>query len=188
MTSRKRLDRAIILHTAASLAEEVTLDRLTLNQLAGRLEVKTPSLYNHVQGLPDLYAGLAALCIQRLGAMIAHTAIGRSHEDAIMAIAREYRTFARTHPELYKAILKSPQMEHSAITEAEDEVVRILFKVLEPYHYGEEEAFHKIRGLRSLLHGFVSLEEAGFFRAPWDVDRSYEQMVAGVLATMTSGR
>ncbi len=184
MTSRKRLDRAIILHTAAELAEEVTLDRLTLNQVAARLGVKPPSLYNHVQGLSDVFAGLAALCIQRLGAVIANAAVGKSHENAIMAIAREYRTFARSHPELYKAILRSPQMEHSAVTEANDEVVRILFKVLEPYHYGEEEAFHKIRGMRSLLHGFVSLEEAGFFRAPWDVDKSYEQMVAGILANM----
>jgi predicted DNA-binding transcriptional regulator AlpA len=52
-------------NTAVLLAEEVTLDRLTLNQLAERLGMKTPSLYNHVQGLPDLNAGLAALGMQR---------------------------------------------------------------------------------------------------------------------------
>ena len=184
MTSFHRLDRTIIVNTAALLAEEVTLDRLTLNQLAKRMGVKTPSLYNHVQGLPDLYAGLAALGMQRLGTQIARAAIGKSYAEAILAIAREYRTFARTYPELYKAILKSPEMQHSAITEAENEIVQILFKILEPYHYSEEEAFHRIRGLRSLLHGFVSLEEAGFFRAPWDVEKSYEKLITSVLDTM----
>lgn len=188
MTPRKWLDRTTILLTAAALAEEVTLDRLTLNQLAARLGVKTPSLYNHVQGLPDVFAGLAALGVQRLGAVIANAAIGRSHEDAIMAIAWEYRTFARTHPELYKAIVKSPEMEYSEITEAESEIVRILLKVLEPYDYSEEEAFHRIRCFRSFLHGFVSLEAAGFFRAPWDVDRSYEETIASVLVTMRPDR
>ncbi len=184
MTSRNRLDRTIILNTAAILAEEVKLDHLTLNQLAERLGVKTPSLYNHVQGLTDLYAGIAALGMQRLGAMIANAAIGQSHEDALIAIAREYRKFSRTYPELYKAILKSPEVEHREISEAENTIVQILLKVLEPYHYSEEEAFHKIRGLRSLLHGFVSLEEAGFFRAPWDVEKSYEKMLTSVLDNM----
>ncbi len=184
MTSSHRLDRTVILNTAALLAEEVTLDRLTLNQLAEHLGVKTPSLYHHVQGLRDLYAGLASLGMQRLGTQIARAAIGKAHGDAIRAIAREYRTFARTYPELYKAILKSPEMQCSAITEAENGIVQILFKVLEPYHYSEEEAFHRIRGLRSLLHGFVSLEAAGFFRAPWDVEKSYERLIAGVLDSM----
>lgn len=184
MTSSHRLDRTLIVNTAALLAEEVTLDRLTLNQLAKRMGVKTPSLYNHVQGLSDLYAGLAALGMQRLGTQIARAAIGKSHADAIHTIAREYRTFARTYPELYKVILKSPEMQHSAITEAENGIVQILLKVLEPYHYSEEEAFHRIRALRSLLHGFVSLEEAGFFRAPWDVEKSYEQLITSVLDTM----
>ncbi len=184
MTPRNWLDRTTIVLAAAALAEEVTLDRLTLNQLAARLGVKTPSLYNHVQGLSDVFAGLAALGVQRLGAVIANAAIGKSREDAIMAIALEYRTFARAHPQLYKAIVRSPELEDAEITEAENEVVRILLKVLEPYHYSEEQAFHRIRGFRSLLHGFVSLEAAGFFRAPWDVDRSYEETIASVLATM----
>ena len=184
MAPRNRLDRTTVLHAAATLAEEVTLDCLTLNQLAERLRVRTPSLYNHVQGLPDLYVGLAALGMQRLGAQIARAAIGKSHADAIRAIAREYRTFAQTYPELYKAILKSPKIQHSAVTEAENGIVQILLKVLEPYHYSEEEAFHRIRGLRSLLHGFVSLEEAGFFRAPWDVEKSYEKLITSVLDTM----
>lgn len=184
MTSSHRLDRTSIVNTAALLAEEVTLDRLTLNQLAERLGVKTPSLYNHVHGLSDLYAELAALGMQRLGTQIARAAIGKSCAEALRAITREYRTFVRTYPELYKAILKSPEMHHSTITEAENEIVQILLKVLEPYHYSEEEAIHRIRGLRSLLHGFVSLEEAGFFRAPWDVEKSYEKLITSVLDIM----
>ncbi len=184
MTSYHRLDRTLIVNTAALLAEEHTLDHLTMNQVAERLGVKTPSLYNHVEGLQDLRAALAALGMQRLGMQITQAAIGKSHEDAITAIAREYRMFARTYPELYKAILKSPEIQHNAITEAENEMVQILLKVLEPYHYSEEEAFHRIRGLRSILHGFVSLEAAGFFRAPWDIEKSYEKLITGILDTM----
>ncbi len=38
-----------------------------------------------------------------------------------------------------------------------------------------------MRGLRSLLHGFVCVEAAGFFRGLWDVDTSYEKLVASIL-------
>jgi hypothetical protein len=34
---------------------------------------------------------------------------------------------------------------------------------MEPYYLGEEETIHFVRGFRSALHGFVSLEAAGFF-------------------------
>ncbi len=89
-------------------------------------------------------------------------AFGKSYADAILAIAWEYRTFAQTYPELYNAILKSPEMPHSAVIEAENGIVQILIRVMVPYHFSEEEAVHPMRGLRSLLHGFVSLEEAAF--------------------------
>jgi AcrR family transcriptional regulator len=173
MESHTRLDRPTIVQATALLAEDVTLDRLTLHQLARSLGVKPPSLYNHVHGLDDLYAGLAALGMQRLGTMIAQAAIGKSQAKALTAVGWEYRAFARTYPELYKAILKVPKLDQSEVLESENVIVQTLFKVLEPYHYTEEEALHRIRGLRSAFHGFVSLEEAGFFRAPWDVEKSW---------------
>ncbi len=38
-----------------------------------------------------------------------------------------------------------------------------------------------MRGRRSLLHGFVCVKAAGFFRGLWDVDTSYEKLVASIL-------
>ena len=40
-----------------------------------------------------------------------------------------------------------------------------------------DAALHAIRGLRSLLHGFVSLEMGGGFGLPLDLDESFQQMV-----------
>ena len=38
---------------------------------------------------------------------------------------------------------------------------------------------HAIRGLRALMHGFVSLEAAGGFAMPLDLDESYHRLVEG---------
>jgi hypothetical protein len=52
---------------------------------------------------------------------------------------------------------------------------------MQSYHYSEEDTVHFVRGFRSALHGFVSLEEAGFFKSAVDADESYRRLVNGFL-------
>ena len=61
-----------------------------------------------------------------------------------------------------------------------------LYQVMEPYHLGEEETIHFVRGFRSALHGFVSLEAAGFFRGNGaDVDESYRQLAFRLISSLS---
>jgi AcrR family transcriptional regulator len=186
MGNRMRLGRDVILNAAALLVEEVGLENVTLSLLAERLEVKSPSLYNHLKGLRELQAGIAALSIRRLENEVRNAAVGKSKGEALTEIAFAYRTFATEHPELYKTILKYPAIEDDEVREAGRSLARVLHRVLEPYHYGEEDAIHFVRGFLSALHGFVSLEEAGFFRAPFDAEESYRRLVAGLISLLTT--
>lgn len=43
-----------------------------------------------------------------------------------------------------------------------------------------DDVFDATRALRSALHGFVSLEAAGGFGLPRDVDRSFSRLVTAV--------
>lgn len=56
---RKSIDQSLIVHTAAEIADADGLSQVTLAAIAGRLGIKSPSLYNHVQGLTGLRTGLA---------------------------------------------------------------------------------------------------------------------------------
>jgi hypothetical protein len=58
--------------------------------------------------------------------------------------------------------------------------VGTLFAVLRGYGLDGDDAVDATRALRSALHGFVSLEQAGGFGLPVDVDRSYDQLGVGV--------
>jgi hypothetical protein len=49
--------------------------------------------------------------------------------------------------------------------------------VLAPYRLSEEEAIHAIRSLRSIVHGFISLEMAGGFKMPVDLDASFHWLI-----------
>ena len=106
MGTKRDLDSQAILNAAVELAEERGLENISLLQVAERLGVKPPSLYNHLGGLQEISSGIAKLAISRLGDTIRDAAVGRSKGDALAAIASAYRRFAKENPELYKAILR----------------------------------------------------------------------------------
>lgn len=184
MQKRRQLSLETILNVSAKLAEEKGMENITLNQVAEKLGVKSPSLYNHVRGIEGLSGALAEMAIQRLDATVRDAAVGKSKAQALESIAFAYRKFARENPELYKAILRLPDCDNKGLNESAHAVVRIVYHVMEPYHYHEEDMIHIIRGFRSALHGFVSLENAGFFKVPVDADESYRRLVEGLIASL----
>lgn len=92
---KKGLDTQTILNAAAELAEEKGIENVTLLQVAERLGVKSPSLYNHLSGVRELSLGIARMAISRLEEDVRSAAVGRSKGEALMAIAMAYREFEK---------------------------------------------------------------------------------------------
>jgi AcrR family transcriptional regulator len=184
---RAGLDRAAVVRAAATIADEVGLDALTLARVAERLDVRAPSLYNHVAGLDDLRRHLAAFGTAELGARLARAAVGKAGDEAVTALADAYRAFARARPGLYAALQRAPDPDDAAAVRAANEVVEIVVAVLAPYGLAGEDALHAVRGLRSLLHGFVALETSGGFGLPLDLDESFRRLVANFIAGLRAG-
>src|SRR5438128_11655467 len=98
MSHRVGLDHATVVEAAAKLVDEEGLEQLSLGRLAERLGVRTPSLYNHVAGLPGLKRDLALYCLRDLLDRIQRATIGKSRGEAILALADAYRAYARQMP------------------------------------------------------------------------------------------
>ena len=49
----------------------------------------------------------------------------------------------------------------------------------------EKDITHFSRTIRSVMHGFVTLEEAGFFGTMVDADESYSYMVKTLIRSLT---
>nr|WP_055720890.1 TetR-like C-terminal domain-containing protein [Streptomyces niveiscabiei] len=87
---------------------------------------------------------------------------GRSGKDALVAFANVYRDYARAHPGRYTAArfrldpetaAASAGVRHSRMTRA----------ILRGYALTEPDETHAVRLIGSVVHGYVSLEEAGGF-------------------------
>jgi AcrR family transcriptional regulator len=177
MSHRVGLDQATVVEVAAKLVDEEGIEQLTLGRLAERLGVRTPSLYNHVAGLPGLKHDLALYCLHDLLDLILRATVGKSRADAIFALANAYRAYAREAPGRYALTLQAPDPGDQELLALAQQAVDVLRAVLAPYRLSEEEAIHAIRGLRSIVHGFLSLEVAGGFGMPVDLDASFHWLI-----------
>lgn len=177
MSPRAGLDRKAVVQAAAMLVDTVGMEQLTLTRLAEHLGVRTPSLYNHVAGLAGLQRELALLSIQELLSRMQRAAIGKAGDEAIASIASAYRAFAKEHPGLYPLILRAPDPTDRELQVVGEEAVELVLTVLKPYELSGDAALHVVRGFRSIVHGFVSLEAAGGFGLPLDLDESYRRLI-----------
>jgi AcrR family transcriptional regulator len=180
MSPRIGLDKEQVVGAAAELLNAEGPTALNLNRLARQLGVQTPSLYNHVDGLPGLHRELALLNARSLGERLEQAAIGRSGAEALRAIAGAYRDYIRASPGVYMASLQASGNRSEANPEleaAEGRVVAVAMAVVASFGLSGEDGLHAVRGVRSLVHGFASLEVAGGFGLPLDLDESFHRLV-----------
>ncbi len=177
MSHRMGLNKARVVEAAAELVDEEGLEQLTPGRLAERLNVKTPSLYNHVAGLPGLRHDLALYCLRDLHDRATRATIGKSGPDAILALADAFRAYAKQTPGRYALTSQAPPLGDLEVQAAAQQVVEIVLAVLAPFKLGEEDAIHAIRGLRSIVQGFISLEIAGGFGMPVDTEASFHWLI-----------
>ena len=176
---RAGLSRASVVASAAALADEAGWEALTLTALADQLGVRQPSLYKHVAGLRALRREIRLLALRELQAVTAQAAVGRSGPDAVEAIALAYRTYAKAHPGRYAATVVAPPGDDPDLGEAAAVLLSTVTAVLGGFGLRGRDAIDAVRGLRALMHGFVTLELAGGFALPVDLDESYRRLVRG---------
>ncbi|MFB5192973.1 TetR/AcrR family transcriptional regulator [Alicyclobacillus fastidiosus] len=180
MASRPGLSRSIIVQAAGELADRIGLDKLTLSEVAKHLGVRTPSLYNHIDGMDGLRRELSLLGLQELDRRLQRAALGKAGDQAISAMLQAYRAFAKERPGVYATTL-APAKDDELLRSASDAIIDTVLTVLEPYQLHPDVAIHIVRGFRAIGHGFATLEVANGFGMPFEVEESYERLIATFL-------
>ncbi len=181
---RMRVDQERLVEAAADLVNRNGLDNLSMNELALALGVRTPSLYSHVEGLDDVRRLLALRGLENLDRYIARAALGKSSDAAVRAIFLAFRELALASPGVYAAALPTAPRGDREWNAAKDQVTKTILTVLSGYGLEGDEEIHVLRGLRSIAHGFVSLETSGALKNPVDRDESYEWLIGAFLTSL----
>lgn len=175
---RAGLDTASVTEAGAALADEIGLSQLSMSVVAERLGVKTPSLYKHVDGLADLTHRIAILAATEVADALRDATQGRAGGDALAGAAQTLRDYVKQHPGRYAATTGArPTGPEDPLAPALERTLASLAAVLHGYRLHPDDEIHALRMLRSILHGFATLESSDGFQMSTDVDESFAWMV-----------
>ena len=166
-----------VIEVAVDLINKEGLESLSFAKLAKHFGVKAPSLYNHVEGMEGLRRALRLRGLAHLLSVLQRAAVGRSGKEALTAIARAYRDYARIHPGLYMLTLQASEGDDTEVYKAGRAVLEVVLAALSGYNLEGDEALHATRCLRSALHGFVALETGGGFGLALNLDETFDRLL-----------
>lgn len=178
--------RERVIAVAAEMADAHGLDGLTLAALAARVGLRLPSLYNHVDGIAGLHRDLAHYGVRQIIEQVSRAAIGKSSDAAVIAIAQALRGYILAHPGVYAATVRAPSADDLELQQLSQEFINVMLVVLEPYGLAEDAVIHAVRGLRSIVHGFATLEAGGGFGMPLDRNESFLRLLRAYLAGLSA--
>ena len=185
MSSKKRLTKTDVVKAAVELLNSEGPDALTLNRLANELGIRTPSLYNHIDGLPGLQRELFVLNAKQIADSLGEAAIGKSGLDLFMDVAQAFRSYVKGNSGLYMATLRASGTQDAPdpnLMREEERALKIALAIMASLGLQSEDAIHAARAFRSMVHGFGTLEIAGGFGLPQDCDESFRRLVNALAA------
>jgi AcrR family transcriptional regulator len=182
---RSGLTTLRVVQEAEVVADEVGLANVTLMSVAQRLGVRTPSLYKHIDGMDALQRQLSIRALNELGDVLARACVGKAGVRAVQAISVALRTWAKQHPGRYAATTAAADPKDTEYAAASFAVVQVALDVLAGFDLAGDDAIDAVRALRSTLHGFITIEQAGGFGLPVDIDRSFNRLVLALATTLS---
>ena len=157
-------------------------EAVTLMALAKTVDVRMPSLYNHINSLDDLHQAMAVYGFRELLRRLREASFGLVGQAALLSMADAYRQFAYEFSGIYPLTIHAPQTEEPALLQMGQEFVQLLLLLFASLGLEGEDAQHAMRGYRALLHGFSALDASGGYRLALNKDDSFHELLSTFLA------
>lgn len=167
-----QINRTVVLDLAWEIIQKVGFSEFRLALLAEALKIRTPSLYNHVNDTDDIFYEMKKRSLVLLGDSLEVSL--RNFEKNFKPIYQflgAYREFAKQYPHMYPLTIVSTENDPELKTLGD----RILQLCMDAFLFVQldKETVHRIRIIRSLVHGFISLEQEGGFGRKESVEESF---------------
>ncbi|WP_163536163.1 TetR/AcrR family transcriptional regulator [Gracilibacillus sp. YIM 98692] len=187
MSPRSGLNQQTVIKAAIEIANQENLQAVTIASLAKKLNVRSPSLYNHIDSLNSVFHHMAIYGLEELYDTMISSTQDQLGDEAIHSLSKAYIYFVRQHPGLYEATFIALKQGDSNIKYAADKIVRFVLKKLESYNFTYQEGIHIVRGLRSILHGFATIEQKEGFGIDIPTDESLTYILDTFLLGLKKG-
>lgn len=174
---KSKVDKPLVIREAAHMANETGIENLSLKTLAVRLGVKSPSLYNHIDGLDDLKRQVMLYGWKEMEDRLIQAIIGLTGYDAIRSMCHAFHEYATENQGIFSAMLWYNQHENKQTLEATSKMSSVFFKIARSLNISQENCCHLIRMFRGFLEGFALLENHHAFGNTEPIEDSFDLSV-----------
>ena len=163
----------LIIQTSASIANKVGLSNLSLKIIAEELNIKSPSLYNHISSLEEIKQRLMVYGWKQMEEKMLDSAVGVSGYEALKNMCYAFYDYATNNKGVFTAMLWYNKYESVEKEKATTRLFNMIFKVMKPLDISDVNINHIIRTLRSFLEGFSLLVNNNSFGNPVSIKESF---------------
>jgi len=151
-----RITKELVLQTASEIADRDGFSGVSLKAVAAALQIRTPSLYNHIDSLEELLREVAHAGMCEMNHQMTQAVIGVSGDAAIRAIAIAYLRFMIAHPGVYETIQWASWHTNDQTKQILSEYHSLLEKLIRSCGLSASDFSPIVRLLTGFLHGYAT--------------------------------
>lgn len=161
-----RVTKTAVVQAASDIADEKGLNNVSLKAVAEKLNIRTPSLYNHIDSLDDLLREIAHNGMNKMNEKMTKVAIGNSGDTAIKSVAVEYLNYIIEHSGIYETIQWATWHGTEKTEEIFGNYTSLLLTLIRSCNFKPEYTNEILNLLTSVLHGYTTLQLRYAFSNP----------------------
>ena len=142
-----------VIKATSDLADEKGLNNVSLKAVAQKLNIRTPSLYNHIESLDNLLLEVAHNGMRDMNERMMKIAVGKIGKEAIKLVSIEYLNYMIEHPGVYETI-------QWAVWHGTEETATIFNNYL-----NKDKTLEILNMLTGIIHGYTTLQLGNAFSA-----------------------
>lgn len=175
------ITKSAVIQTASEIADERGLNNVSLKTVAERLNIRTPSLYNHIESLEDLLRNVAHTNMKIMNERMMQAAIGVSGDDAVKAVGITYLDFMIEHPGIYETIQWATWNGTEETAEIFTQYKSLLTTLIRSCNIRKKNAEEALNILTGILHGYTTLRLKEAISDPEKIRKSLSEALDVIL-------
>ncbi|MGI6070103.1 MAG: TetR/AcrR family transcriptional regulator [Blautia sp.] len=155
-----------VIKATSDLADKKGLNNVSLKSVAEKLNIRTPSLYNHIENLDNLLLEVTHQGMRTMNERMTQAAIGSIGETAIKEVAVAYLDYMIEHPGVYETIQWVSWHGTEETNSIFNNYISLLLALIRSCQFKEEHTTDILNMIMGLLHGYTTLQLRYAFSNP----------------------
>lgn len=176
-----RVTKAAVIEAASDIADKDGLNNVSLKAVAEKLNIRTPSLYNHIESLDDLLREVAHKGMRTMNDRMTQVAIGTFGDTAIKSVSIEYLNYMIEHPGIYETIQWATWHGTEETGEIFGNYISLLTTLIRSCNFKPDYTNEILNLLTGILHGYTTLQLRYAFVDPDKVRKELRDTIDTVL-------